>query len=69
VLALYQQYLVEGDAFKPRYLKILASGGSQAPASVLAEAGIDIFSADFWQGGFDVIDQMVSRLEGIPTAS
>lgn len=69
VLALYQQYLVEGDAFKPRYLKILAAGGSQAPASVLAEAGINIFSADFWQGGFDVIDQMVSRLEGIPVAS
>jgi len=65
VLALYQQYLADGEAFKPRYLKILAAGGSQAPAQVLADAGIDIFSADFWQGGFDVISQMIARLEGL----
>jgi oligoendopeptidase F len=45
----------KGEAFKPRYLKILSAGGSAAPEQVLAEAGIDIHQADFWQGGFDVI--------------
>ncbi|MBN1306167.1 MAG: M3 family oligoendopeptidase [Anaerolineales bacterium] len=63
VLSLYRQYKAEGDSFKPKYLKILAAGGSQAPADILSEAGIDIRSADFWQGGFDVIKGLVDQLE------
>lgn len=66
VLSLYQQYRAEGEAFKPRYLKILASGGSQAPAQVLSDAGIDIYSPAFWQGGFDVIERLVKELEDLP---
>jgi len=66
VFSLYQQYQREGETFKPRYLKILSTGGSAAPAQVLADAGIDIASEDFWQGGFDVIDGLVKRLEEIP---
>jgi oligoendopeptidase F len=67
VLSLYQQYKAEGEAFKPRYLKILAAGGSEAPTKILADAGIDIHSAAFWQGGFDVILRMVEQLEALPT--
>jgi oligoendopeptidase F len=63
VLSLYQQFKAEGESFKPRYLKILSAGGSEAPASVLQEAGIDIRSAEFWQGGFDVLDKLVGELE------
>lgn len=66
VLSLYQQFLAEGDAFKPRYLKILSAGGSQAPTSILSAAGIDITKADFWQGGFDVVVGMLDKLENIP---
>jgi oligoendopeptidase F len=63
VLSLYQQFKREGDAFKPRYLKILAAGGSDSPETVLQQAGIDIRSAAFWQGGFDVVAQMLAELE------
>lgn len=66
VLSLYKQYKAEGEAFKPRYLKILSAGGSEAPAKIMAEAGIDIRSAKFWQGGFDVIANLVSELEKLP---
>jgi oligoendopeptidase F len=66
VLSLYKQYKEEGEAFKPRYLKILSAGGSESPERILAEAGIDIHSADFWQGGFDVIDDMIDQLEALP---
>ncbi len=66
VLSLYKQYKSEGEAFKPRYLKILAAGGSAAPAKILAEAGIDILKAEFWQGGFDVLEGMLKDLETIP---
>ena len=63
VLALYKQYQVEGDAFKPRYLQILEAGGSIAPVKLLQNAGIDVTTADFWQGGYDMIGDMVSALE------
>ncbi len=63
VLSLYKQFKAEGESFKPKYRKILAAGGSEAPAKILAEAGIDIRSAKFWQGGFDVIKEQVEELE------
>ena len=63
VLSLYQQFKQEGEAFKPKYLKILSAGGSEAPAKILGEAGINIESAEFWQGGFDVVDGLVKQLE------
>lgn len=66
VLSLYKQYKAEGETFKPRYLKILSAGGSDSPANILTEAGIDIHSAAFWQGGFDVIAEMMDQLEAIP---
>ena len=66
VLSLYQRYREEGESFKPGYLKILEAGGSQAPVKILSEAGIDISRSAFWQGGFDVIDGMVTELENLP---
>jgi oligoendopeptidase F len=63
VLSLYQQFKREGESFKPKYLKILSAGGSEAPAKILSEAGIDIESVAFWQGGFDVVDGLVKQLE------
>jgi oligoendopeptidase F len=63
VLSLYKQFKAEGESFKPKYRKILAAGGSEAPAKILAEAGVDIRSAKFWQGGYDVIKEQVEELE------
>lgn len=66
VFALYKQFKAEGAAFKPRYIKILSTGGSMAPVKLLAEAGIDVHQASFWQGGFDVIAELVDQLEALP---
>ena len=65
VLALYRRYQQEGDAFKPGYLKLLAYGGSARPAQILEEAGIDMTDPNFWQGGFDVIRDMIDELDAI----
>ena len=62
VLSLYQKYQLEGEAFIPKYLYILSSGGSDAPASILQKADLDITSPDFWQGGFDILDSMIEEL-------
>ena len=71
VLALYRQYKAaiaasEGEAFEARYLDILTAGGSEAPARILSQAGVNIYSRDFWQGGFDIIAELVAELEAMP---
>ncbi len=65
VLSLYQQFKAEGQSFKPRYLEILTAGGSASPEKILTKAGIDMHSAAFWQGGFDVIRGLVDQLENM----
>lgn len=66
VFSLYQQFKAEGEAFKPRYLKILSTGGSKAPIKVLTEAGVDVSQPSFWQGGYNFIRQQIEALERIP---
>ncbi len=64
VLALYRKYRTIGrEAFEPQYLRILAYGGSASPEHILSEAGFDMASEDFWQGGFDVLAEMLEELE------
>jgi oligoendopeptidase F len=63
VLALYRMYREQGAAFVPRYLDLLAAGGSQGPQEILAKLGVDMTSPAFWQSGFDQIREMVEQLE------
>lgn len=65
-LALYKRYRDQGESFKPSYLKILSYGGSASPQKILGEAGIDITSEKFWQGGFYVIKGWIDELEALP---
>lgn len=63
VLALYRMYQEQGSSFVPKYLELLAAGGSKAPQAILAEVGVDMNSQAFWQSGFDAISGMVDQLE------
>ncbi|HNS39700.1 MAG TPA: M3 family metallopeptidase, partial [Promineifilum sp.] len=65
VLSLYQQYRTQGGSFIPQYMKLLSYGGSEEPAKVLHEAGFDIASPAFWQGGYDVLRGMIDELENL----
>jgi oligoendopeptidase F len=69
VLALYRQYKEEGAAFVPRYTKILSYGGSASPDHIIREAGFDMASPEFWQGGFDVLSGMMDELEALSPES
>ena len=53
VLALYERYQQEGPAFIPKYLDLLAGGGSKNPVDLLKPLGVDIYSEKFWQSGFN----------------
>jgi len=63
VLALYQMYKQQGTDFVPKYLNLLAAGGSKSPEAILQEVGVNMRSESFWQSGFDTIAQMVNELE------
>jgi oligoendopeptidase F len=65
VLSLYERYQQQGEVFKPGYLEILAAGGSDSPVRILDRVGIDVRSAEFWQGGFNVLGTALERLEAI----
>lgn len=65
VLALYRRYQAEGEAFKPKYLELLAAGGSRAPMELLADLDIAPRDPGFWQGGFDLLSQWVDELEAM----
>ena len=49
----------------PAFLKNLSRflGGSAAPEKILQEAGLEIDQASFWQGGFDMLAEMIAELE------
>jgi oligoendopeptidase F len=63
VLALVQKYKQEGPAFVPRYLALLAAGGSDAPDRLLARLGVDVNSPAFWELGLQLLGGMVAEAE------
>ncbi|XOF34624.1 MAG: M3 family oligoendopeptidase [Candidatus Electrothrix sp. YB6] len=64
VLALYRIYQNEGAAsFVPKYLRLLAQGGSQSPYDLLKPFDIDLNEPSFWQGGLAVIEEMLVGVE------
>ena len=63
VLALVRRYDEEGAAFVPRYLELLAAGGSAPPPELLARVGLDIQDPKFWDGGLALLEEMVEEAE------
>jgi oligoendopeptidase F len=63
VLALLRRYDEEGEAFVPRYLELLAAGGSEAPPALLRRVGLDLEDPRFWDGGLALLDEMVGEAE------
>jgi oligoendopeptidase F len=68
VLALVQKYRQEGAAFVPRYLQLLSSGGSDAPHLLLAQLGVDVTDAKFWELGLMLLGDMVAEAERLAAA-
>ena len=65
VLALYKIYQEEGESFVPKYLDLLAAGDSDYPDRLLAQVGVDINDAGFWQKGIDVIAEWIDQSESL----
>jgi oligoendopeptidase F len=61
VFALYRQWERDGAAFVPRYLELLAAGGSDTPVELLRRMGIDLLDAAFWARGLDVLADLIEQ--------
>ncbi|HKG17654.1 MAG TPA: M3 family oligoendopeptidase [Solirubrobacteraceae bacterium] len=62
-LSVYRRYLDEGDEFVPRYLELLASGGSRPPEEVGRLVGVDLADPGFWDSGLDLVDEQLGQAE------
>jgi oligoendopeptidase F len=61
--ALYRRYTEDGPAFVPRYLDMLARGGSVPPDELVATVGVDLTDPGFWDAGLDVLEADLDRAE------
>ena len=52
-----------------RYLDMLAAGGTQHHAELLAPFGLDARDPSFWQGGLSVIERLIDELEALEPAA
>jgi len=62
-LALYNKYMESKDKSKfiTSYKQLLSSGGSDRPEKLLKQVGVNIKDEKFWQGGFDVVNELIKQ--------
>ncbi len=51
------------EAFAPKYLDLLAAGGSASPAELVAPFGLDLRSTDTWREAFAELDALREEAE------
>src|SRR3954451_23253234 len=62
-MSVYRRYEEEGESFVPRYIELLAAGGSRAPEELAAIAGLDLTDPAFWDSGLALVEQKLEAAE------
>ncbi|NLA37491.1 MAG: M3 family oligoendopeptidase, partial [Actinobacteria bacterium] len=68
-LSVYARYLEEGRSFVPRYVEMLSAGGSMAPEELGKIVGVELADPKFWDGGLDIIEQLLVDTEAAAKAA
>jgi oligoendopeptidase F len=68
-LLLYRRYREDAEAFAPKYLELLATGGAASPAELVAPFGLDLRSADTWREAFAELDALRAEAESLNDAA
>lgn len=68
-LSVYARYVAEGPSFVPQYLELLAAGGSRSPQALGEIVGVDLGDPGFWDGGLDIIEQLLADTEAAAVAA
>jgi oligoendopeptidase F len=67
-LSAYGRYREEGESFVPRYLELLAAGGSRSPEELAAIVGINLADPGFWDAGLALVEEQLSEAERLAAA-
>ncbi len=67
-LSVYGRYREEGESFVPRYLELLAAGGSRRPEELAEIVGIDLTDPGFWDAGLGLIEGQLREAEQLAAA-
>ena len=58
-----------GAELVPRYLELLAAGGSRSPQELGQIVGIDLADPGFWDAGLDLVERQLREAEEAAEAS
>jgi oligoendopeptidase F len=64
-LSAYGRFREVGESFVPRYLELLAAGGSRSPEELGAIIGIDLSDPGFWDAGLQLVEEQLSAAEAL----
>ncbi|MGC2374699.1 MAG: M3 family oligoendopeptidase [Solirubrobacteraceae bacterium] len=62
-LSVYERYEQRGDELVPRYLELLAAGGSRSPEELGRIVDIDLADPGFWDAGLDLVERQLLAAE------
>jgi oligoendopeptidase F len=62
-LSVYERYEQTGPELVPRYLEMLAAGGSRTPQELGAIVGVDLADPGFWTAGLDLVERQLQEAE------
>jgi oligoendopeptidase F len=68
-LSVYERYEQTGAELVPRYLELLAAGGSRSPQELGEIVGIDLADPGFWDAGLDLVERQLREAEDAAQAS
>ncbi len=62
-LSVYERYEQQGPDFVPRYLELLAAGGSRGPEELGEIVGVDLTDPGFWDAGLALVERQLELAE------
>jgi len=68
-LSVYQRYEQTGPELVPRYLQLLAAGGSKSPEELGRIVGVELSDPGFWEAGLDLVEHQLTDAEEAARAS
>ncbi len=67
-MSVYQRSLDGGPSFAPKYLAMLAAGGSRSPEELTAMVDCDLNDPQFWSAGLDLVERRLTDAEAAANA-
>jgi oligoendopeptidase F len=68
-LSVYQRYEQTGPELVPRYLEMLAAGGSRSPEELGRIVGVELADPGFWDAGLDLVERQLTDAEAAAAAA